>query len=275
MEVHVEVNTGAQTEAVERRERLNDRLAFGLLAAWFIFRAVANRLGFGAGPRFVKTSPWVIPLLNNSSLLLITAGTGTTGRPGLFALAMVTSVFMSTVAGLILYWAGWRFGHRLAEKASNPTSPWAGVWNPKQIARAERWMDRWGIAVIAVARITEFFIAPITLVAGASEMRLRRFLLAHTIGAVGFAGLFLWIGSVAQRRWPWLQGWITDVYGPWALRIGIGLIVLLVVLMGLGSLLGKSEKVKKAEGRLESEEPSEAAPATEGTETPTAPPAQD
>ncbi len=266
-----------QPEAVERRERLNDRLAFGLLAAWFIFRAVANRLGFGAGPRFVKTSPWVIPLLNNSSLLLITAGTGTSGRPGMFALAMVTSIFMSTIAGLILYWAGWRFGHRLAEKASNPTSPWAGVWNPKQIARAERWMDRWGIAVIAIARITEFFIAPVTLVAGASEMRLRRFMIAHTIGAVGFAGLFLWIGSVAQRRWPWLQGWITDVYGPWALRIGLGLIVLLVVLLGLGNLLGRSEKVKKAEGRLDSEKSDEPSPpddASDAAETP-ASPAQD
>lgn len=268
----MEVNTEAQAEVTERRERLNDRLAFGLLAAWFIFRAVANRLGFGAGPQFVKSSPWVIPLLNNSSLLLITAGTGTSGRPGLFVLAMLTSIFMSTIAGLILYWAGWRFGHRLAEKASNPTSPWAGVWNPKQIARAERWMDRWGIAVVAIARVTEFFIAPVNLVAGASEMRLRRFLLAHTIGSIGFAGLFLWIGSVAQRRWPWLQDWITDVYGPWALRIGIGLIVLLVVLLGLGNLLGKSEKVKKAEGRLDAEEPAEA---SNPAETPTTPPTQD
>jgi hypothetical protein len=39
---------------------------------------------------------------------------------------------------------------------------------------------------------------------------------------------------VAQRRWPGLQDWIENVYGPWALRISLVLLVLLVAAMFLG-----------------------------------------
>lgn len=219
------------------RQRLSDGQAFALLAAWFVFRAVTQRVGLGLGPKLLDSFPWVIPLLNNSFLLLIQAGTGTAGRPGMLVATGLTSVVMSTIVGLVLYWAGWRFGHRLAHMAQRPGSPWAGVWNPKQIARAERWMDRWGIGAIVIARVTEMFYLPVALVAGASEMRFRRFVVANTVGAIGFAGVWLWVGGLAQRRYPWLKDWISDVYGPWALRIGLGLIVLVVLLMLLGQKL--------------------------------------
>jgi membrane protein DedA with SNARE-associated domain len=229
------------------RQRLSDGQALGLLGAWFVFRAVTQRIGLGLGPKLLDNMPWAIPLLNNSFLLLIQAGTGVSGRPGMGILTGLTSVLMSTVVGLVLYWAGFRFGHRLAEMAQRPGSPWAGVWNPKQIARAERWMDRWGLPVIIVVRITEFFYLPVALVAGASEMRLRRFIIANTVGAIGFAGVWLWIGGVAQRRWPWLKDWISDVYGPWALRIGLALLALVVLLMVVGQRFDKS-KSKESEG---------------------------
>jgi membrane protein DedA with SNARE-associated domain len=230
---------------IDQRSRLTDTQALGLLGAYLVFRGITQRLGFAFAPRLLKSAGpwvWVIPLLNNSSILLIQAGTGTSGRPGMLAATVLASVFMSTVAGLILYWAGWRFGHKLAEMAQRPGSPWAGVWNPKQIARAERWMDSWGVFVVFFARVVEFFTLPVTLVAGASEMRFRRFLVANTLGSFAFAGLFLWIGQEAQHRWPWLRSWLSDTYGPWALRIGLGLIVLLVVLMLLGQRAGKKQE---------------------------------
>lgn len=245
------------------RQRLSDTQALGVLAAYLVFRAVTQRLGLAFGPRLLGNFPWVIPLLNNSSILLIQAGTGTAGRPGMFAAAMVASIVMSTIAGLIIYWAGWRFGHKLAELSKRPGSPWAGVWNPKQIARAERWMDKWGVIVVFFGKIVEYFTLPVVLVAGASEMRFRRFLVAHTLGSIAFAGITLWVGGVAQERWPWLKDWIADVYGPWALRIGLGLIVLLAILVALGRRLERSNDAQPSSTTAPSQGPSESEPASD------------
>jgi membrane protein DedA with SNARE-associated domain len=249
-----------ETQAPARRRRLTDGQALGVLAAYLIFRTITNRVGLGVGPRLLKANfPWVIPFLNNSSLLLIQAGTSE--RLGLLLLTGITSVFMSTIAGLILYWEGWRFGHKLAELAQRPGSPWAGVWNPKQIARAERWMDSWGLPVVFLGRVIEYFTLPVMLVAGASEMRLRRFLFAHTLGAMGFAGLFLWVGSAAQQRWPGLRDWISDVYGPWALRIGLVLLVLAI----LAVLVNRRQQRKPSqeETTAPSQGPSDSEPSTD------------
>lgn len=230
------------TTQVERRERLKDAQAFGLFAAWLVFRFITQRIGLGAPKYLLKNHPYVIPLLNNSFPLIIITGTGVAGRPGMFIASVATSVFLSTLVALILYWAGWRFGHRLAQMSQRPGSPWAGVWNPKQIERAERFMDKWGVGAVIIARITELFILPLTLVAGASEMRFRRFIVANTVGAVGFAGLWLWVGTLAVRRFPWIDEWFQDVYGPWALRIGLILIGLVVLLMLVGQKLEGAKK---------------------------------
>ncbi len=250
------VNTSATTPA-DRSHRLADGVALGLLGAYLIFRAVTNRIGLGIGPRLLESRPWVIPLLNNSALLLIQAGTGTVGRPGQLLITGLASVFMSTISGLILYWAGWRFGHRLSELAQQPGSPWATVWHPKRVERAERWMDRWGVLVVWFGRVVEYFTLPVMLVAGASSMRLRRFLVAHTLGAITFAGLFLWIGGVAQGRWPWLQDWISDTYGPWALRISLVLVVLLVVTLLLGRTQSRGQRQTTTPSQGPNDEPAD------------------
>jgi membrane protein DedA with SNARE-associated domain len=233
----------------EQRTRLTDTQALGLLGAWLVFRQITIRVGLALAPRpWVRVKKtWLIPLLTNASPQLIIAGTGASGRWTMIAATVFTSVLMSTISGVIFYWAGGRFGHKLAEMSKRPGSPWASVWNPKQIARAERWMDRWGIIIVFLARATEQFTLPITLVAGASEMRFRRFILAHTAGAIAFAGLFLWIGGEAKTRWPWLDHWLTHTYSKWALWIGIGLLVLLAVAWLLGRTMDQGEKTAEPE----------------------------
>ncbi len=227
----------------ESRTRLTDTQALVAIGGWIVFRQITARIGIGIAPRVARTKPWLIPLMTNAFPQIILAGTGIGGnRWALFAATAFTSVVLSTVVGLIFYWAGWRFGHRLAELAKKPGSPWASIWNPKQIARAERWMDRWGIIVVFLGRATEHFTLPITLVAGASEMRLRRFLAAHIAGAVAFAVGFLWVGVEAQERWPGLRHWIEHTYAPWAFWIGIGSLALLALAFVAGRFVPEKEE---------------------------------
>jgi membrane protein DedA with SNARE-associated domain len=243
------------------RVRLTDKQALGALGAYLVFRAITQRLGFAFGPRLLRSAPWAIPLLNNSLLLLIQAGAGTEGRPGSMIAAGAASVFLSLVAGLVLYWAGHRFGDKLAELAARPGSPWAGVWNPKQISRAERWIDGWGLPVVFFGKVVEYFTVPVVLVAGATRMSMRRFLFAYTLGSIAFAGLGLWLGVAAEHRWPWLKDWIANVYGPWALRIGLGLLVFLVVVSLIARRRGE-ETQPAAATTTPSQGPSENEPPT-------------
>jgi len=230
------------SEAAEPRYRLTDTQALGALGAWYVFRLITGRIGVAVAPKIYRTKPWLIPFMTNAFPQIILAGTGVGNRWGLFVATTITSVVMSTMIGLIYYWAGWRFGHRLAEMSAKPGSPWASIWNPKQIARVERWMDSWGIIVVFLGRATEHFTVPITLVAGASEMRFRRFIVAHVAGAIAFAVAFLTIGRLARERWPWLPHWISHVYAPWAFRIGIASIGLLVIAFVLGRFVGSDDQ---------------------------------
>ncbi len=230
-----------QIETPEKRYRLTDTQALAALAAWYVFRIITGRIGVGVAPRVYRTKPWLIPLMTNAFPQIILAGTGVGNRWHLFVITTIASVLVSTIIGLIFYWAGWRFGHRLAEMASKPGSPWASIWNPKQIARAEHWMDRWGIIVVFLGRATEHFTLPITLVAGASEMRFRRFLAAHVAGAIAFAAGFLTIGNLARERWPWLPHWISHTYAPWALRISLISLVLLALAFVAGRFVPTQE----------------------------------
>jgi membrane protein DedA with SNARE-associated domain len=253
-----------QTEAIEQPDyRLTDTQALGALAAWIILRQITGRVGVAVAPKLYRTKPWVIPLMTNSFPQLILAGTGIDRRWGLFVATTATSVLLSTVIGLIYYWAGWRFGHRLAEMSAQPGSPWATIWNPKQIARAERWMDRWGILVVFLGRVTEHFTLPITLVAGASEMRFRRFIAAHVAGAIGFAAMFLYIGGVARDKWPWLPHWISHVYAPWAFKIGLASLGLLVIAFFLGRFVKPDRKSQDASTTTPSQASSDNPPAND------------
>lgn len=244
-----------------RTHRVPDGVAFGLLGAYLISRQFTQRIGLGLAPKLGIGWIWVIPLLNNSSLAMIVVGIRASGHPGSLVAVALSSILFSTIVGLIMYWAGWRFGHRLAESAKQPGSPWAGIWNPKQIARAERWMEGRGMFAVFIARATEFFTLPMNLVAGASEMPIRRFLIAHTAGAAAFAALVLWIGGRAKVRWPWLPGWVENTFGPWALRISLLLVVLLVAAMLLGKRLQPSKDAAQDETITPSQPGSDSPPA--------------
>lgn len=216
--------------------RVSDGVALGLLGGWLVFRAITQRVGLGLTPRLLGPFPWVIPLLNNSMLVVIATGTGIQGRPWMFVATGAASVFLATISGLVLYWAGYRFGPKLAEKGARSRSIWGQIWNPKQVAKAHRWIERWGVFAVFLGRTMEWFTAPVMVVAGATRMSFGKFLAAHTAGAMAFASVTLWIGVAADRRWPGLKDRIVDL-SPWALRVAI----ILLVVFAVSALLSRRE----------------------------------
>ncbi len=221
------VNTG-ETHASAKR-RLSDGQAVGLLIAYLVLRTVANRVGLAYLPRLLDDAPWAIPLLNNSTLTMVAAGTGVRGDTNAIVATAVTSILQSLITGAFLYWAGWRFGPWLAEKASKEGSLWAGIWNPRQVDRASRWIDRRGVYAVFIARgAVEWMLTPILLVAGSTRMRIAKFAASFGAGSVAFAAIMLWLGGRAGDAWPWLPDKI-KAFGDWSLRIALGLIVLAVI----------------------------------------------
>jgi membrane protein DedA with SNARE-associated domain len=220
------------------RHRLSDKQALGLLGAYLIFRAVTQRIGLALLPTLLRRGlPWVIPLLHNAGLTMIATGTKIRAEPTMLAATGAASVLQAMVAGLILYWAGWRFGPRLAEVSQASGSVWKSVWNPQQVLRAHRWLDRWGVLTVIVARgVIEWMLVPVLLVAGSSRMHKAKFVSSYFAGSVVFAALTLWVGGVAGNEWPWLPKRIESL-SRWTLIIGLGLLALFIVAALAGNRL--------------------------------------
>ena len=244
------------------RHRLSDKQALGLLGAYLIFRAVTQRVGLALLPTLLRRGlPWVIPLLHNAALTMIATGTKIRAEPGSIVATGAASVLQAMVAGLVLYWAGWRFGVKLAEISERSGTVWKSVWNPQQVLRAHRWLDRWGVLAVIVARgLIEWMLVPVLLVAGSSRMHRAKFVSSYFAGSVVFAGLTLWVGGVAGNEWPWLPKRIESL-SRWTLIAGLGLLALFVVAALAGNRLQKPQE-EASSTTTPSQEPSENAPPT-------------
>lgn len=213
--------------------RLSDRQALTILGAYFGTRLVTARVAIVFLPWLLAHAVWAVPLLRNLTLTVITAAATAYDKPALLAAMAAGSLTISTIAGLMLYWAGSRFGPQLAERAAKQGTAWASVWNPKQVGRAHRFLERWGMLAIGFSRATGWLLTPIVLVAGSSRMRFRKFIAAHTAGAIVFAGVAMWLGVRAGTAWPWLPDKIkrlSDV--SW--KVGLVVLVLFAAAVALG-----------------------------------------
>ena len=223
--------------------RLTDKQALALLGSYVLLRQVTTRVGVGKVAQWRNTIPWAVPLFNNSMIALIPLGMRVEVWSARFFAVLASSLFLSWVSGLLLYWAGYRFGPELAVRAEQEGSMWASIWNPKQVARAHEWIEKWGVLAVVIGRLVEWFTTPMLLVAGATRMSFRKFLPAYTAGAILFATAFLWLGDVAATRWPGLDKGVERL-GPWSTRITLALLVLLIVAV----LLARSQGPKQGAG---------------------------
>lgn len=230
------------TEAGPRR-RLTDKQAIAVMVAYFGARQVTTRLALVLLPALSASAPWVLPLLRNTLLTVVAGSTASRGNFGKLASIFAASMVLSMVAGGMLYWVGSRFGPRLAEwsERQGPSSMLSGVWNPKRIARAHRWLDRWGIAAVTLSRLVGALTGPVALVAGSSSMSRTRYAVAQFIGSAVWAAGAIWLGVRAGDAWPWIPERLKSL-SALSLRVGLVSFVLLLVFVAIQSGRGPKQE---------------------------------
>jgi membrane protein DedA with SNARE-associated domain len=209
-----------------RSPRPTDRTALALLGAWLTSRAVSMRVALVMLPWFVAHAPWSLPLMRNGLVAVLLASAALRGQAGMLVAVGAGSVAMSMAGGLVMWWAGSRFGLRVAETAAR--TRWAWAWSPARLEQAHGWLERWGILAVFASRAAALLTGPVSLVAGASRMTAGAFGAAYAAGSVAWTSAVVWLGVRSGDRWPWLPRRIESV-ASWGARLWLAVLVLLGV----------------------------------------------
>lgn len=129
---------------------------------------------------------------------------------GLGVLAIGPTVMLAALGGAAGFLTVFAVGRRLGEAVHDPRRL---RWIPRQpIARAERWLSRWGYGVVAVNRFLAGGRAVIGLLAGASDLRWAPTAVAASVSALVWSALLVWAGAVLGSEWERVLGWLAT-YG--------------------------------------------------------------
>ena len=144
---------------------------------------------------------------------LILAGTAAAGRYAELGLLFLGSVAACLIADCAWYWAGRRFGGRvmrlICRMSLNPDSC---------VSDSQRRFEGWGGGALLVAKFVPGLSAIAAPLAGALNMRLRRFLYLSTLGSALWVAAFLLAGMLLVRQIHALQPRLVG-YGREALLI--------------------------------------------------------
>lgn len=129
---------------------------------------------------------------------------------GLGVLSFGPTVALSALGGaagfLTVFWVGRRLGAAIHDPARLRWIPRAPV------ARAERWLNRWGYGVVAANRFLAGGRSVISLLAGASDLRWAPTTLWATVSALAWSTLLVWGGAALGAEWERLLAWLAT-YG--------------------------------------------------------------
>lgn len=129
---------------------------------------------------------------------------------GLGVLSFVPTVALAALGGaagfMTVFWVGGRLGEAIHD-------PDRLRWIPRApLARAEVWLERWGLGVVAANRFLAGGRAVIGLLAGASDLRWAPAAAWSAVSALAWSALLVWGGSVLGHEWERLLGWLA-AYG--------------------------------------------------------------
>ncbi|MEM1043053.1 MAG: DedA family protein [Bacteroidota bacterium] len=145
---------------------------------------------------------------------------------GLGKVGLVPVIALATVAETLGFLTVYLVGRRIGDAVLDPDRL---RWIPKEGARkVKRWLERYGLGVVAANRFLSGARAVIALMVGAARMRPGPVALWATVSAAAWCALIVYLGFVVGAQW--------EVIGTWLARYGQVVTVLLV--LGLGAYLG-------------------------------------
>lgn len=110
---------------------------------------------------------------------------------GVFISTTLGSIFGFMAIFLLAYWLEWKFLERFHPK-------WA---KGPRIARAEKWLHKYGYWVVLFNRFLSGARSVISIVAGLSKLKMFRVFLMVVIGCAIWNGVLIYIGSAIGKNW--------------------------------------------------------------------------
>ena len=184
------------------------------------FEGTLHNWGYFAGAGFIFFEDFGIPLPGETMLIAAALYAGA-GHLNVFVVGLVA--FLAAVAGDNVGYAIGRFGGReLVERYGK----WVFLTGDR-LDRAEKFFERHGGQIVAIARFVEGLRQLNGIIAGTVEMHWARFLLFNAIGAALWVGVWTSLGYLAGNNVETVAHYFTYV------AIGIGVIVALAILLHL------------------------------------------
>jgi membrane protein DedA with SNARE-associated domain len=133
------------------------------------------------------------------------------GRGDLSILPVIVCGTIGAVTGQLLwYWLGRRVGEEGLKRLARRHGRWLTV-SREDIEKADEWFDRHGGKAVMIGRLVPGVRTLISLPAGLSNMRLRRFLVYSTIGSGAWTAALGMGGYVLGERSESVTHWIGPV----------------------------------------------------------------
>ncbi|MFC3230605.1 DedA family protein [Marinibaculum pumilum] len=158
----------------------------------------------------------VLMLLENvfppipSELIMPFAGYAAS-RGDLQIVPVILAGTLGTVAGaLFWYYVGRWLGLERLQRFADRHGRWLTL-SPKEVVRADRWFDRFGIWAVLFGRLLPAIRTLISVPAGLSGMRLLPFLLATTAGSAAWTAFLALLGYFMGSEYQAIETWLNPV----------------------------------------------------------------
>lgn len=180
-------------------------------------------LGFASYPlaAFLLAHVKIHLLATASISALLTAGAGVFAGTIPLWLVLVLGVVGLAKFDPFYFWAGRRYGDNVAHFIEQ-----YGNIRPRTVARAERWVARFGPPLLTVSFFVPVPTRLVMVLLGASGVSWLAFAVADFVGTIAWIGLYVGLGHHFHAQ----VDHVAHVVNHYSILIGIGLLVVVVVI---------------------------------------------